>query len=187
MLWVLEGADVRQLPLLGDGDADDQALYDASPEPPQEKGGAECAAINRPCDRYRCQYHLWPQTERPGRPHTQGARPPVIFIRSKSSCALDEARANQDGMSVKKIGKLTGDVCGERVRQIEQRGSLKMLAVSKVLEAIEDVRPELPKGSKIVAAFPHNEHHLPNQHFITVIVEVKSQAVQPLVRKRDRT
>jgi len=90
-------------------------------------------------------------------------------------------------MSVKRIGKVTGDVCGERVRQIEQRGSLKMRAVNTVLDAIETVRAEMPAGAKIVGAFPHNEHDLPNHHFITVIVEVKAQAAQPLVsvRKRD--
>lgn len=67
---------------------------------------AECAAIPRPCNRYSCPHHLWPNAERAGRKHgvnegelrttvAENVLPDgvaeAIAEGRQDSCALDEA------------------------------------------------------------------------------------------------
>jgi hypothetical protein len=158
--------------------------------PPKECGGEECAAMPRPCNRYQCRHHLWVQDERPGRPHSPGARPPTLVrISDGPSCAIDVAREHPDGMTADEVGALLDATSvGERVLQIENRGSLKMRAVNHVCAILDTARAGMPDGTEIEMAFPHNDHHLAGQHFVTVVIRVKEQTAKArqgvTVRKR---
>ncbi len=96
-----------------------QSLDMANPcAPPKTRAG--CADIPRPCNRYACRYHLWPQTERAGRPHVEGIHnsPDGIFdalareslaSESAESCALDVGGADgpvdEDGFPLEGHGR----------------------------------------------------------------------------------
>lgn len=91
-------------------------MQDSSAPP---KTRAECASIARPCNRYSCRYHLWPQTERAGRPHKGTHNLPTgvfdALARAEladgkvESCALDVATADgpigDDGFPIEGVGK----------------------------------------------------------------------------------
>ena len=83
----------------------------AAPHPPATR--AECAAIARPCNRYLCRHHLWPQTERSGRPHAGTHNAPTLAIAELTamgapSCSLDVAEeggpVDSDGNRIEGFG-----------------------------------------------------------------------------------
>ena len=162
------------LPLL----LDDGQPIDRDTLPP--KGCAGDLIAVRPCPRYQCRYHLHPQDERPGRPHSAGARPPVTLRREGPSCMYDEIATNPDGLTADDVGEAFG-IVGERVRQLEHRGALKWEAVMFVKSAMEELRSRMPQGAVIDHVMAHNDHQLPNQHFVTVVV-----TVDPKQDKRER-
>jgi hypothetical protein len=150
--------------------------------PPDDVGGQWCQDNHGTCDRYRCRQHLWPQDERPGRPHKVGARPPITLRRDDGPrCTLHQIRLKPDGMTTDAIGE-TLHVVGERVSQLEFRGRLKMEAVRAVNDALEKLMPNMPEGSSIRGTFAHNEHALPGQHFVTVVLDVDEKAVKKLAK-----
>jgi hypothetical protein len=160
---------------LDDGNPIDHAVH-----PPLAcKGDIE---QQRPCPRTACRYHLWADDERPGRPHSPGARPPVRLRVIGSSCMWDEIREHPDGMTADEVGERmassAGKVVGERVLQLENRGSLKMRAVDHVVAILEATRETMPNGTELELVMAHNDHALPNQHFVTVAIRVREQTAK---------
>ena len=118
--------------------------------PPETR--AECAAIVRPCDRYSCRQHLWPDTERQGRQH-HGVAPPPKLRRGPESCALDVVDRNPDGISTELVAQLMGHgMTAERARQVEARAMRKLEIAKIVGDAIEGV--ELPKHARLRVLYP---------------------------------
>lgn len=146
---------------------------DHAVRPPPIRGGEECAKIARPCNRYACEFHLWPQDERPGRPHSLGARPPVQLKVLQHSCMYDVIRdGNPDGLTADEVGSHFG-VVGERILQVENRAILKRKAVERVWSVVETLRGEL-SDAQIVSVEPHNENRLPHHHFVTIKLEARA-------------
>ena len=92
----------------------------------------------------------------------------------------DEIATNPDGLTADDVGEAFG-IVGERVRQLEHRGALKWEAVMFVKSAMEELRARMPQGAVIDNVMAHNDHQLPNQHFVTVVV-----TVDPKQDKRER-
>jgi hypothetical protein len=155
-----------QLPILIDGRHIGHAT-----DPPVVCGGEECAGLPRPCPRTACRFHLWPQDERAGRPHRPGSRPPVKLRTEGPSCMFDVLREAPDGLTTDEIGETFG-VVGERISQMEHRAALKMEGIRRVFAGVETMQSALPPGIAIEGAFAHNDHALPNQHFVTVVLKV---------------
>lgn len=99
-------------------------------------------------------------------------------------------RESPDGMTTDDIGK-TMHVVGERISQMEHRAALKMEGVRRVLAGVEAMQAELPSGITIETALPHNEHSMPNHHFITLVLKVTpaedKRRVKAGVQVRKRT
>ena len=115
---------------------------------------AECASIPRPCDRYSCRQHLWPDTERQGRQH-HGVAPAAKLKPVAESCALDVVEKHPDGLGHEFIAKLMGHgMTAERARQVEARAMRKMAIAAKVSEWIEEKRAELPPYARIAVNYP---------------------------------
>ena len=156
------------LPLL----LEDGQPIDHATQPP--KGCQGDLEQMRPCPRTACRYHLWPQDERPGRPHSPGARPPVTLRREGPSCMFDEIKTQPDGLTADDVGEAFG-TCGERIRQVEHRGALKWEGVEFLKTVLEAARERMPPGTAIEHVLPHNDHQLPNQHFVTVVLRVDAK------------
>jgi hypothetical protein len=94
----------------------------------------ECAGISRPCNRYSCRYHLWPDNERRGRPH-HGVAPDPKLQRTPESCALDVVDAVGDSMDYRDLAAIIGHgLTAERVRQMEARAQRKLQAALLLIE-----------------------------------------------------
>lgn len=139
------------------------AILDNATSPPATR--AECADIQRPCNRYACKYHLWPQTERAGRPHhgngnTFDGVADALADGARESCALDVAeRGEHDNVQVaasfpprplqrKRTERIANDVNAthekptpgitkERIRQIAERGLDKQWGALSFVQAFE--------------------------------------------------
>lgn len=136
------------------------------------------------CPRTACRYHLWQQDERPGRPHSPGARPPVKLRtingdqRPPESCMWRTIAAEPEGMTADQVGEILSGVVGERVLQVENRGLLKLKAIDHVCAILEMGRGAMPIGTELDLVMPHNDHALPNQCFVTVSIRVKEQTAK---------
>ena len=183
----LQGHDVTQATRaqatlqLADGRPIDFAV-----QPP--RGCRGDLVTTRPCARTACRFHLWPQDERPGRPHSPGARPPVKLRTLGPSCMWDQVRANEEGMTADDVGEAFG-VVGERMLQVENRALLKLKAIDHVCAVLEAARTTMPVGTELELVMAHNDHQLPNQHFVTVAIRVREQTAKAAqagvsVRKR---
>ena len=175
----MSGSDIPaqvKLALL-DGRAIDYAVQ----SPPNCRGDLIAEAV---CPRTACRFHLWQQDERPGRPHSAGARPPVRLRvvngdqRPPESCMWRVIDANPDGMTADEVGTVISGVVGERALQLENRAMLKLKAVNHVCAVLEAAREGMPNGAEIEIVMSHNDHHLPNQHFVTVAIRVKEQTAK---------
>lgn len=169
---------------------DDGRPIDFAVQPPQGcKGDLVADAI---CPRTACRYHLWQQDERPGRPHSPGARPPVKLRvingdqRPPESCMWRVVAANAEGMTADAVGETLSGVVGERALQVEQRGLLKMKAIDHVCALLDAGRADMPRGTELELVMPHNDHLLPHQCFVTVVVRVKEQTAKGGVTVRRR-
>ena len=102
----------------------------------------------------------------------------------------DEIREHPDGMTADEVGERmassAGKVVGERVLQLENRGSLKMRAVDHVVAILEATRETMPNGTELELVMAHNDHALPNQHFVTVAIRVREQTAKGGVSVRRR-
>ena len=153
--------------------------------PPEVMGGEECANIARPCNRYQCPNNLHTKDSMCGKPHHDApADPKIRADRSGPSCAIDEARANPDGMVCDDIGATMG-ITGERVRQDEHSGFLKMENVNILLATHEALRSGALRdivfngyrlcfkpGLVDMDSFPHNDMHKPGVHFVTSTIKI---------------
>lgn len=121
--------------------------------PPQTR--ADCGQLSRPCNRYSCRHHMWPETERAGRPH-YGRRPPPKLFREGESCVLDIVATNPDGMELKSIAGHM-HVVRERVRQIEERALSKVRVANAVLDMLEPIRQALSEqGIRLDVEYPQS-------------------------------
>jgi hypothetical protein len=80
------------------------------------KTRAECASVPRPCPYVRCRYHLYLDVKKRT---IRIAWPKLDPTQMSASCALDEADANPDGMTLEDIGRRM-NITRERSRQLEQ-------------------------------------------------------------------
>lgn len=169
--------------------ADGRPIDYAVQPPPNCRGDMVDDAI---CPRTACRYHLWQQDERPGRPHSPGARPPVKLRvvngdqRPPESCMWREVKAHPEGMTADEVGLTLSGVVGERVLQVENRGLLKMKAIDHVCAVLEDGLAGMPRGTEVELVMPHNDHALPHQCFVTVAIRVREQTAKAGVRVRKR-
>jgi hypothetical protein len=148
--------------------------------PPATRAG--CADIARPCNRFSCRYHLWPDTERAGRPH-HGEHPPAKLHPSSESCALDlaERESSRDQIAAHL------NVTGERVRQIEERALMKLQVAKAVEEYLEGLRTQLPPGVRLETMYPRSNDA--GAIYITMVISVDAHARKAsgvVVRKRNK-
>jgi hypothetical protein len=143
---------------------------------------AECAGIARPCNRFSCRYHLWPDTERAGRPH-HGEHPPAKLHPTSESCALDVAEREQSREQIAKLMNVTG----ERVRQIEERALFKHKVAQVVEEHIDELRTKLPEGARLETVYPRSNDA--GAVYITMVISVDAHTRKTtgvVVRKKGR-
>ena len=155
--------------------------------PPTDAAGnlvrAECASIPRPCTRYLCRHNLAVDDERAGRPH-DGVSPPTKVTARTPSCALDVVDEKQgEGMKLHDVGNLLG-ITRQRAEQLVDRATRKMASHSVVYDALEAVRPRLPKGTTLhlVPPVTSEAHHV----IITVILRVEDDKCKPAHRPSSR-
>ncbi len=126
----------------------------ASPPLPANRG--ECVNGPRPCPSVHCRHHLGPDDERRGKPH-EGRSAPKRVLQRAETCALDIADRYPDGLSRDAVATLLG-VDPERVRQIEERGTLKYRAGLAMADATEEVRSKLPEGTALHVVYENSTH-----------------------------
>ncbi len=134
--------------------------------PPETR--ADCAAIARPCNRYRCRYHLWVDTERRGRQH-HGVAPAPTVSAGPESCALDVAE--RGGVNRSELVQLLPRAHYERLRQVEVRALVRVGIAIGIIEAIEVARGEFG-GARIEVHYP------PNNQPHVVAVEAHMRPIQ---------
>jgi len=98
--------------------------------------------------------------------------------RPPESCMWRVVAANPEGMTADEVGATLSGVVGERALQVENRGLLKMKAIDHVVALLEDGRAGMPNGTEIELVFPHNDHLLPHQCFVTVAIRVREQTAK---------
>lgn len=164
--------------------ADGRPIDYAVQPPPGCKGDLVPDTI---CPRTACRYHLWQQDERPGRPHSPGARPPVKLRVIAESCMWRQISANPEGMTADEVGRVISGTVGERVLQLENRALLKMKAIDHVCAVLEEGLASMPNGTAVELVMPHNDHALPHQVFVTVAIRVKEQTAKGGVTVRRKS
>lgn len=135
---------------------------------------AECASIERPCNRYGCIHHAYPQTERAGRPH-RGKHNEVTLVEREDSCVLDVAEKGMTPRPV--VGKKLG-ITKERVRQLEDRAMRKIGVALGIESSVEELRSKLYGKAVITTAYPRTRD--PNRVCIVVVVATLDQQGQVL-------
>lgn len=158
--------------------------------PPPTRAG--CAGIARPCNRYACKHHLWPEDERAGRPW-HGA-PPTTLVPKPSSCALDVAegaaeRAEQDdgngvAMDYAEIGTQLA-VTRRRAQQIGDRALVKVGLGQLLEQAVEDLHtmlverapPALRGKFRLDMAYPAQTES--GTMLVTLVFAIDAEATAP--------
>ncbi len=162
----------QQVLRLASGSALDAELH----APPGCTGDLES---RRPCPRTLCRGHTGVRNDEPnGRPHPNGKRPSVRLDMTGSTCVYDEIASQPDGLTADDIAPILGIGSGERVRQVEHRGALKMEGVEYWRRVIDHALPAAPPGFELELFLPSNEHQLTSRQFVTLVF-----AVEP---KKDR-
>ena len=87
---------------------------------PRTRG--DCASVARPCPYVGCKYHLYIDVN-PSSGSIKVNRPDQEAWEIEHSCALDVAQSG--GVTLKEVGEILS-LSRERIRQIEDRGLLKI-------------------------------------------------------------
>lgn len=132
---------------------------------------AECAGIERPCNRYACVHNLTPETERGGKPH-HGIHPHPVLVEKTESCELDVSERGKH--TPKQVAEMLG-LTPERIRQLEDRAMRKMELALKLEGTIEQLRADLAGKCAIETAYPRtNDPH--RVCVVVVVMKVDQQA-----------